>query len=56
MLKTAMNPQITNESKRQWELKFLRSPVEFLTNRNELQGVKLGINSLEVSILCTNRL
>ena len=53
MVKTALKrPQTEDESanKRQWELHFLRSPVEFLPDDSgkRLGSVKLAVNTLKV--------
>ncbi len=50
MVKTALNPPWTDCSTKEWELRFLRSPVEFLPSPDTemLSGVKLVINKLQV--------
>ena len=44
-----------NEKFKEWGLSFLRSPVEFTgdSRTGKVSGVKLEINRLEVSALCT---
>ena len=51
-MKTALNPSPPTENVvKQWELRFLRSPIEFLPDPSgkKLQGVKLVINTLKVN-------
>ena len=52
MVKTSLNPSPPTENVgKQWELRFLRSPIEFLPDPSgkKLQGVKLVINTLKVN-------
>ncbi|XP_064477771.1 LOW QUALITY PROTEIN: NADPH:adrenodoxin oxidoreductase, mitochondrial-like [Ornithodoros turicata] len=46
MLQTAERTQ-TAKSSRSWELRFLRSPMQFLGNGTKVSGIELCINKLE---------